>query len=115
MDDYIFTPINSTSTDAERAEFEYDLLKEINQDYTPLSLVDYFVDREGKVPISFSQVRTVEEGFEWYRRHHPELLDDLLWVMARHQFGEREGNPPRGQNEGGVGLKFTQKTIQIDF
>jgi hypothetical protein len=115
MDDYIFTTVNQDSTPKERATFEHQLLKEMAQEYTPLDCVDYFVDANGKVPLSFVQIKTVEEGYEWYQRHHPELLDDLVWAMARHQFGG--GKPPPEVPETSLlpAVIFTQKQVQLDF
>jgi hypothetical protein len=116
MDDYIFTAVNQDSTPKERATFEHQLLKEMAQEYTPLDCVDYFVDANGKVPMSFAQIKTVEEGYEWYQRHHPELLDDLVWAMARHQFGGAEGKPPPKVTDTSVAaVTFTQKHVQLDF
>jgi hypothetical protein len=116
MEDYIFTTVTQDSTPEERTEFEHQLLKEINQELTPLDCVDYSVDEAGKIPLSFVQIKTVEEGFGWYRRHHPELLDDLVWAMARHQFGDAEerGAPPL-KTPPPPAVSFTHKHIQLEF
>lgn len=78
---------------AEREQFEKEYIEELKQEYTPVDKVDYGVGEQGP-PLSFTQIKTVEEGEEWYRSHHPEFPDDILKIMARHQFGERTPPPP---------------------
>ena len=40
------------------------------------------------LPISFLQIKTEEEGVEWYKQHYPQIPDDLLPVIARYHWGE---------------------------
>jgi len=40
------------------------------------------------LPISFARISNVEEGIEWYKRNNPKLLDDIIPMLARHQFGD---------------------------
>lgn len=66
---------------------EEDMIVEINQEYTPLNKVDYFVDKDCKIPMSFSQIRDVEEGIRWYSYYHPELPPDIIPMLSKYQFG----------------------------
>lgn len=38
--------------------------------------------------LSYLQVKTIEEGTEWYRQLDPKIPDDLLGLMARWSFGD---------------------------
>tara|TARA_R110000796_G_scaffold78511_1_gene175064 strand:- start:316 stop:690 length:375 start_codon:yes stop_codon:yes gene_type:complete len=70
---------------------DIDLYKEANQEYTPIEKVDYYIDGDvnttPKMPLSFSKIKTIEQGIEFYSRNHPELNDDIIVMIARSQFG----------------------------
>lgn len=97
-----------------REQFEKDFLKELNQEYTPLDKVDYHI---GNRPLSFAQIRSVAEGEEWYRQHHPEVPDDILKIMARHQFGEQEAKTPAKPKTPvkKQGITIERKDIIVEF
>jgi hypothetical protein len=38
--------------------------------------------------LSYLQVKSVEEGVEWYRKLDPKIPDDLLSLMSRWSFGD---------------------------
>jgi len=40
------------------------------------------------LPISFIQIKSEEEGIEWYKIHYPKIPDDLLPIIARYHWGE---------------------------
>ena len=40
------------------------------------------------LPISFLQIKTEEEGVEWYKKHYPKIPDDLLPIIARYHWGD---------------------------
>lgn len=40
------------------------------------------------LPLSFIQIKTEEEGIEWYKKHYPKIPDDLLPIIARYNWGE---------------------------
>ena len=40
------------------------------------------------LPLSFIQIKTEEEGVEWYKIHYPKIPDDLLPIIARYHWGE---------------------------
>ena len=43
---------------------------------------------EEGLPLSFLQIKTEEEGVEWYKQHYPKIPTDLLPVIARYHWGE---------------------------
>lgn len=43
---------------------------------------------EIKKTLSFMNVRTIEEGIEWYRKFDPKIPEDLLPLMARWNWGD---------------------------
>ena len=70
-----------------------------NQSITDMSKYDYevpveVINKTSKVehkqalPLSFLQIRTEEEGIDWYARHFPKIPDDLLPIIARYHWGE---------------------------
>lgn len=40
------------------------------------------------VPISYSQIKTSEEGEDWYRAKYPELPEDFYGIIARYTWGQ---------------------------
>jgi hypothetical protein len=75
-----------------------DIREEMKQ-MTDISKYDYEVSAEklnenSKVkhtkglPLSFLQIKTEEEGMEWYANHYPKLPTDLLPIIARYHWGE---------------------------
>lgn len=48
---------------------------------------DKIYHKEG-LPISFIQIKTEEEGIEWYKENYPKIPDDLLPVIARYHWGQ---------------------------
>ena len=78
-----FAPPGDTN---EAEEFCDKQLRELRQEYTSLDRVDYTVDSAAKVPLSFAQIQSVEQGFDWYRRHYPQYPQEVLMCMARAQF-----------------------------
>ena len=46
------------------------------------------VKHERGLPMSFLQIKTEEEGVEWYKKHYPKIPNDLLPVIARYHWGE---------------------------
>jgi len=118
--------IENTEFDPEKAnylfcdkEFEDELLDMVNQQYTDLKKVDYFVDEECKLPMSFTQIKTVEEGIEWYKYYHPEISDDIIPMLARHQFGNmpkkhtrHSKNRKRNKN---TGITITRELTTLNF
>lgn len=43
---------------------------------------------EKGLPLSFLQIKTEEDGVEWYKKHYPQIPTDLLPVIARYHWGE---------------------------
>tara|TARA_R110001606_G_scaffold397557_2_gene574414 strand:+ start:1029 stop:1655 length:627 start_codon:yes stop_codon:yes gene_type:complete len=39
------------------------------------------------LPLSFCNIKTIEEGIKWYATHFPLIPDDLLPIMSRYNFG----------------------------
>lgn len=40
------------------------------------------------LPMSFLSIKTVEEGMDWYREHHPAVPEDMLPYLARYHWGD---------------------------
>lgn len=43
---------------------------------------------DGRNSLSFMNVKSIEEGIEWYRQNFPKVPDELLEPMARWNFGD---------------------------
>lgn len=118
--------VENNSYDPERADYffcdvldEPELIKMVNQEYTDLRKVDYFVDKDCKLPMSFTQIQNVEQGIEWYSYYHPEINDDIIPMLARHQFGEMPKKHTRhSKNKKRVkekGLNIVREKTTISF
>ena len=47
-----------------------------------------YKDHKEGLPLSFLQIKTEDEGIEWYAKHHPKIPTDLLPIIARYHWGE---------------------------
>ncbi len=46
------------------------------------------VEHKEGLPLSFLQIKTEEEGIEWYAKNYPKIPEELLPIIARHHWGE---------------------------
>ena len=79
-----FSPPGGTEA---AAAWEHEQLVGLRQEYTDISKVDYNIGSTA-TPMSFAQISSVREGYEWYKRHYPLYPQEVLMCMARAQFGE---------------------------
>ena len=40
------------------------------------------------LPLSFIQIDNEVDGVEWYKKHYPQIPDDLLSIISRYHWGE---------------------------
>jgi hypothetical protein len=40
------------------------------------------------LPLSFLNIKTEEEGIDWYKNNYPKIPDELLPIIARYHWGE---------------------------
>ena len=59
----------------------------MRQEMTEFTQLDYFVDKQGKTPLSFAMCQTEEDGAAWYAQHYPELPDLVVEVACKAQWG----------------------------
>lgn len=114
----------------------------VNKEYTHLSKVDYQIkeiepepepeddeiiddnkdynenSKNDKVDptktLSFMNVKSVEEGIEWYRQHNPKIPEDLLPLMARWNWGDLSTiTKKQVKNERKKKAKKENKSLQI--
>ena len=103
-------------------------------EYTSLDKVDYkipseilnkkckFKEHKDAIPISFIQIKSEEEGIEWYSKHYPKIPKDLLPIIARYHWGEpitkkgikneKKKYEKKAQQKG---LKIEQKKVSLSF
>jgi hypothetical protein len=53
-----------------------------------LNKVCKYKEHKDGLPLSFLQIKTEDEGIEWYAKHHPKIPTDLLPIIARYHWGE---------------------------
>jgi hypothetical protein len=53
-----------------------------------LNKVCKYKNHQEGLPLSFLQIKTEDEGIEWYAKHHPKIPTDLLPIIARYHWGE---------------------------
>ena len=89
---FSFSPAGGTAqADAWQAE----QLKQQRQEYTHFSKVDYLTGKDG-VPLSYAQIQTVEQGYQWLQQRHPTFPNEVLMCMSRSQFGPQpQPAPPK--------------------
>ena len=78
--DYLVCP---KGTPEEREAWEQETLEDMHQETTDFDKIDYHLDKECKVPISYAMCKTEEDFVEWYAHHHPELPSDIAAIAAR--------------------------------
>ena len=78
----IGTGIEKEMTDISKYDFEVpaEVLNEGRSDGKK-------IHKEG-LPLSFIQIKSEEEGVEWYKIHYPKIPDDLLPIIARYHWGD---------------------------
>jgi len=117
-----------------------DLISE-NKQYTPISKVDYQINQIKEIEpepepeddenkdyndnskndkvdptktLSFMNVKSIEEGIEWYRQHNPKIPEDLLPLMARWNWGDLSTiTKKQVKNERKKKTKKENKSLQI--
>jgi len=104
--------------------------KEVNdKDYTYHQKYDYQVPvetlnknkeegdkgyhKEG-LPLSFINIKTEEEGIDWYMRHYPKLPHDLLPIIARYHWGEPITKKGMKNEKKKITKKLGQKGLTIE-
>jgi hypothetical protein len=58
---------------------------------TPQEIEDYcnnFQNKMKQKQLSYLQVKSIEEGSDWYKQEFPKLPDDLCEIMARWNWGD---------------------------
>ena len=82
-----------------KINFTFGTADETEKEYTTRDKFDFqvpaeIINKKAKVkhktslPLSFIQIRTEEEGIEWYKTNYPKIPDDLLPIIARYHWGE---------------------------
>ena len=99
--------IGNTTFNAERADYifadildEPELIKMVNQEYTDLRKVDYFVDEDCKLPMSFTQIQNVD-------RHQ---FGDLPKKHTRHS----KNNRINKVKNNGINIKREVRTLNFE-
>ena len=78
--------------------------------------------------LSFMNVKTIEEGIEWYRAFDPKIPEEILPIMARWNWGdlstitkkqirnERKKDKKKGKKAGlDTGIKIEEKPTIINL
>tara|TARA_R110002124_G_scaffold17446_1_gene72885 strand:+ start:8817 stop:9329 length:513 start_codon:yes stop_codon:yes gene_type:complete len=130
-------------------------IEEAGKTYTPLSKMDYYmgssvgdlkncdcvnslepepedgpvIEPDKRKTLSFLQVKSIEEGIEWYRRFDPKIPDELLPLLARWNWGdlstitkkqvknERKKDKRKGKKNKGLltGMTIRKEPVVINF
>lgn len=89
---YLINPNNSRMSFTFGKGEEKEMTDFENMDYeVPAHVLNekckYKEHKEG-LPLSYIQIKTEEEGIEWYKKHYPKIPDDLLPIIARYSWGD---------------------------
>jgi len=102
---FCFAPAHGTEN---HDEWEDDQMTDLRQHYTSRDQVDYEFG-DSHIPLSFSQIKTVEEGYQWFKSRYLQYPNEVLWCMAKAQFGTQE-TPKRRVGAAKVEAKALQDT-----
>lgn len=77
------------------------------------------------MPISLAQIKTIEEGTEWFKKKYPDLPSEYWSIMAKYYFkepltkkqlkNELKKLNKKGKSKELQGLKIIQGKFKIDF
>jgi len=85
VDNKIYTPKEYISRD----DIDYDVVVKKGEEETEDSLGTL----DKTLPASFFQVKSVEEGTEYYLTKNPDLPEDVAEIMSRYTFGDKQEKP----------------------
>jgi len=91
---YLINPNNDKMSYVFGLEKDEELISSDNVDFQIPAEVLNEKRNDGKelhkegLPLSFIQIKTEEEGVEWYKKHYPKIPTDLLPIIARYHWGE---------------------------
>ena len=85
VENKIYTP--KEYLDKER--IDYDIVVKKGEEETEDSLGTL----DKTLPASFFQVKSVEEGTEYYLTKNPDLPEDVAEIMSRYTFGDKQEKP----------------------
>ena len=104
VENKIFTPKEYISRD----DIDYEVVVKKGKEETEDSLGTLDKTR----PASFFQVKSVEEGTEYYLTKNPDLPEGVAEIMSRYTFGDKELNQScdKGKDNKLQGKKKSKKT-----
>jgi hypothetical protein len=100
--------------------------KEKKKEYTSGTKMDYQVPVEvlnekckykkhkDGLPLSFIQIKTEEEGIEWYEGHYPKIPKDLLPIIARYHWGAPITKKGIKNEKKKIERKIQQKGLKVE-
>ena len=50
--------------------------------------IDNITNETTSVPMSFLQIKTIEDGYNWYKYYYPKYPDEVIRIMTRSQWGK---------------------------
>ena len=137
-----FSQNNTTQIESNDERLNYMFVKQedidnkvfLKQEYLDTDKIDYsvIVDKQdtgdthttglGKLdkvlPASFFQVKTIEEGTNYYLRKNPDLPEDVAEIMSRYTFGDKQSmkpKPKKTKNKTPDTLEVKKGSFEIDF
>tara|TARA_R110000772_G_scaffold223089_3_gene333482 strand:+ start:289 stop:831 length:543 start_codon:yes stop_codon:yes gene_type:complete len=80
------------------------------------------VEHKEGLPLSFLQVKTEEEGLEWYKINYPKIPEELLPIIARYHWGEpitkkaiKNEKKKINKKLSKSGLIYSNKKVELSF
>jgi hypothetical protein len=98
---------------------------EEKKDFTSGKKFDYIIPAEAinktckvkhkeGLPLSFLQIKTEEDGIEWYMNNYPKIPKDLLPIIARYHWGEPITKKGLKNEKKKIEKKLQQKGLRIE-
>lgn len=93
-------------------------------EYSDISKYDYEItadelNKTSKIkhtrglPLSFIQIKTEQEGINWYAKNYPKLPTDLLPIIARYHWGEPITKKSLKNEKKKITKKLQQKGLKV--
>ena len=102
--------------DKDDKDIENAILIGLNSEFINSEKVDYTIDKDGKLPISFTKIKSVEDGIKWYNHHHSNYPDEVIEIICRRQFGDMPKKHSRKiKKEKKAEMNIIRKDIILEF
>lgn len=90
---------------------------QLTQEWIPTSMIDYCIDKDGKIPLSFASLSSCEDptaaAEAWYAEHCPGFSQEICGILARARFPKKK--PAKDKSDDPVfNIEHGLQTVHFD-